>query len=236
MDSISQAALGSAVVLATMGRRTAAWKAALWGAVAGTLPDLDALIDHGDALLNMVLHRAESHSLFYLALLSAPLGWLVARLQGEQEHWPRWWLALALALLTHPLLDVLTIYGTQLLQPFTDYPYGVGSMFIIDPLYTLPLLVGVVAALRSRQGLRWNQAGLVLSTAYLGWSLLAQQHVRGVLEESLRAQNLPSSQVLVTPAPFSTVLWRAVAMGPEHYHEAYLRVGRDSCKKPQKCT
>ena len=95
MDSISQAALGSAVVLATMGRHTAAWKAALWGAVAGTLPDLDALIDHGDALLNMVLHRAESHSLFYLALLSAPLGWLVARLHGEQEHWPRWWLALA---------------------------------------------------------------------------------------------------------------------------------------------
>lgn len=83
MDSISQAALGSAIVLATMGRRTAAWKAALWGAVAGTLPDLDALIDHGDALLNMVLHRAESHSLFYLALASAPLGWLVARLQGE---------------------------------------------------------------------------------------------------------------------------------------------------------
>lgn len=222
MDSISQAALGSAVVLATMGRHTAAWKAALWGAVAGTLPDLDALIDHGDALLNMVLHRAESHSLFYLALLSAPLGWLVARLQGEQQHWRRWWLALALALLTHPLLDVLTIYGTQLLQPFTDYPYGVGSMFIIDPLYTLPLLVGVVAALRSQQGLRWNQAGLVLSTAYLGWSLLAQQHVRSVLEESLRAQNLPSSQVLVTPAPFSTVLWRAVAMGPEHYHEAYF--------------
>ena len=221
MDSISQAALGSAVVLATLGRRTAAWKAALWGAAAGTLPDLDAFIDHGEPLLNMVRHRAESHSLFFLALASAPLGWLVARLQGERKLWRRWWLALALALLTHPLLDVLTVYGTQLLQPFTDHPYGVGSMFIIDPLYTLPLLVGVVAALRHPQGLRWNQAGLVLSTAYLGWSLLAQQHVRGVLEEALRAQGLPANQVLVTPAPFSTVLWRAVAMGPEHYHEAY---------------
>lgn len=221
MDSISQAALGSAVVLAIMGRRTAAWKAALWGAAAGTLPDLDAFIDHGEPLLNMVRHRAESHSLFYLALASAPLGWLVARLQGEQTQWRRWWLALALALLTHPLLDLLTIYGTQLLQPFTDYPYGVGSIFIIDPLYTLPLLAGVAAALCRPQGLRWNQATLVLSTAYLGWGLLAQHHVRGVMEDSLRAQGLPDSQVLVTPAPFSTVLWRAVAMGPEHYHEAY---------------
>ena len=61
MDSISQAALGSAVVLATMGRHTAAWKAALWGAVAGTLPDLDALIDHGDALLGDVAPPADDH-------------------------------------------------------------------------------------------------------------------------------------------------------------------------------
>ena len=33
MDSVSQIALGAAVAVATMGRRTAVWKAALWGAV-----------------------------------------------------------------------------------------------------------------------------------------------------------------------------------------------------------
>lgn len=221
MDSLTQIALGSAVAIATLGRRTAVWKAALWGAVAGTLPDLDALIDHGDAILNMVLHRSESHALLYLTALSAPLAWLVSRLHGEGALFTRWWLALWLALITHPLLDWMTVYGTQLLLPFSNTPLAIGSVFIIDPLYTLPLLVGVVAALRHPQGLRWNQAGLVLSTAYLGWSLLAQQHVRGILEEALRAQGLPANQVLVTPAPFSTVLWRAVAMGPEHYHEAY---------------
>ena len=72
MDSLTQIALGSAVAVAVMGRRTSVRRSAAWGAVAGTLPDLDVLIDHGDALLDMVLHRAESHSLFYLTLL-APL-------------------------------------------------------------------------------------------------------------------------------------------------------------------
>ena len=66
MDSLTQIALGSAVAVAVMGRRTSVRRSAAWGAVAGTLPDLDVLIDHGDALLDMVLHRAESHSLFYL--------------------------------------------------------------------------------------------------------------------------------------------------------------------------
>ena len=55
MDSLTQFALGAAVGIAVMGRRTAPWKAALWGGALGTLPDLDALIDHGDPVRNMVL-------------------------------------------------------------------------------------------------------------------------------------------------------------------------------------
>ena len=72
MDSLSQLALGAAVSVAVMGRRTAVWKTVLWGAVAGTLPDLDVLIDQGDVIRNMVLHRAESHSIFWLTLFSLP--------------------------------------------------------------------------------------------------------------------------------------------------------------------
>jgi inner membrane protein len=224
MDSLSQIALGSAVVVATMGRRTAVWKAALWGAVAGTLPDLDVLLDHGDPILNMVLHRAETHALFWLTLFSLPLAAAVARLHGEWPQWRRWWLALWLALATHPLLDAMTVYGTQLALPFSDHPYGVGSMFIIDPLYTLPLLVGVGWALFARgrrRGLAANAAGLVLSTAYLGWSVAAQQHVEGIARASLAQQGIVAERVLVTPAPFNTVLWRVVAMSGSDFHEGF---------------
>ena len=35
MDSLTQIALGASIGVAVMGRRTAAWKAALWGGVAG---------------------------------------------------------------------------------------------------------------------------------------------------------------------------------------------------------
>ena len=147
---MAQAALGAAVAVGVMHRRTAVCRAASWGAVGGTLPDLDVLIDHGDPILNMVLHRAESHALFWFALFSAPLAWLAVRLHGQQTLWKRWWLALWLVLITHPLLDAMTVYGTQLLLPFTDHPFGVGSLFIIDPLHTVPLLVGAVLALSWR--------------------------------------------------------------------------------------
>jgi len=155
MDSVSQFALGAAVGVAVMGSRTAPWKAALWGGVCGTLPDLDALIDYGDAVSNMTLHRAETHSLFWQTLASPPIAAAIAALdRGSapvRRSFPGWLLAVWLALVTHALLDGMTVYGTQLGLPFTDHPFGLGSIFIIDPLYTIPLLVGVFVAARAKQ-------------------------------------------------------------------------------------
>lgn len=226
MDSVSQIALGSALAIATMGRRTAVWKAALWGAVAGMLPDLDVFIDHGNALANMVNHRGNSHSLLYLLLLSPLLGAGIARLHGQGALWRRWSLAMALVLVTHPILDWFTIYGTQLLRPFSNQAYGLGSIFVIDPLYTLPLLVGIVLALgrKAFAGLRANQIGLLLSSLYLGWSVGAQQHATGVAQASLTAQRIEAPQLLVTATPLNTLLWRVVALGDTHYWEGYYSV------------
>lgn len=223
MDSVSQIALGAALSVAVMGRRTAIWKAALFGGIAGTLPDLDAVINHGDPILNMVRHRAESHSLLYLTLLAPLLGWGLARLQGHITLWRRWTLALWLALFTHPLLDLMTVYGTRLLLPFTDHPYGVGSIFIIDPLYTLPLLFGLGAelVLKSSRGLRWNQVGLVLSTLYLMWGFGAQIYITNKAQASLKETGIQAERLLVNPTAFNSVLWRMVAMTPEYYYEGF---------------
>ena len=224
MDSLSQIALGAAVSVAVMGHRTAVWKAALWGAVAGTLPDLDVLIDHGDAIRNMVLHRGETHALLWLTLFSLPFAAGVAWLSREWVLWRRWWLAMWLALVTHPLLDAMTVYGTQLGLPFTNHPYGVGSVFIIDPLYTLPLLFGAGWALAGRgsgRGLRANAVGLAVSTAYLAWGMAAQQQVSQIASASLASQGIRAERLLVTPTAFNTVLWRVVAVSGDAYHEGF---------------
>ena len=223
MDSLSQIALGAAVSVAVAGPRVGYVRAAAWGAACGTLPDLDALIDHGDPVHNMTLHRAESHALFYLALVSPLIAVGIAKLHGQWAQLQIWWLAVFLALVTHPLLDTMTIYGTQLARPFSSYPFGVGSIFIIDPLYTLPLLIGVAIAVyrRDARGLRWNTLGLALSTAYLGWGVAAQAHVRGVAEEALARQGIAFERLLVQPTAFNSLLWRIVAVEHEAYHEGF---------------
>lgn len=223
MDSLSQLVLGAAIGVAVMGRRTAVWKAALWGGIAGTIPDLDALLDFGDPVRNMTYHRAESHGLFYLTLLAPLLAWLVSKLHGEAALFKRWCVALWLALFTHPLLDWFTIYGTQLMQPFSEHPYGLGSMFIVDPLYTLPLLLGVIIALSMRQfaGLRWNAVALGFSCVYLAWSVVAQAHVERFVRAQLQTQSQGYSLFFVTPTPLNTLVWRVVVMNEQSYSEGF---------------
>ncbi|QGY28696.1 metal-dependent hydrolase [Pantoea cypripedii] len=223
MDSLSQLALGASVSVAVMGRRVPVWQSALVGAVIGTLPDLDVFIDHGDAIRNMTLHRSQSHALLWLTLVSPLLSWLVAGLLRQRQHWASWWLATWLVLITHPLLDLMTVYGTQLGLPLTDCPYAVGSMYIIDPLYTLPLLIalGVALGRRDRIGLRWNQVGLVVSSLYLGWSMVAQSMATQHIGQQLAQQRVQPQRLLVTPTAFNTLVWRTVIMTPERYGEAY---------------
>jgi inner membrane protein len=224
MDSVTQILLGASIGVAVMGRRTAVWKSALWGGVAGLLPDLDVLIDHGDPILNMIRHRAETHALMLLALFSVPMAWVVSRIHRQKQLFGRWWWALMLALVTHPLLDWMTIYGTQIFQPLTDEAYGLGSMFIVDPLYSLPLLFGVVAALSLKttgRALSINGWALAFSTAYLAWSAVGQVMVTNHARQSLQAQGLPSQSLLVTPAPLNTILWRVVALDGERFHEGF---------------
>lgn len=222
MDSLTQMALGATVSVAVMGKRTSVLKAAAIGAFAGTLPDLDILIKYGDPVSDMTFHRTESHAFFYQTLLAPLLAWLVTRLDKQRQYFWHWTLALWLVLLTHSLLDAMTVYGTQFALPFSDYPFGVGSIFIIDPLYTLPLLLGLGLALyKGHRYLKANITGIIVSSGYLLWSVLAQQHVSHLAAQNLQQQQIDAQQVLVTPTALNTVLWRILVMTPDGYAEGF---------------
>ena len=224
MDSVSQAALGATIGVVVMGRSVPVWQSALAGAVVGTLPDLDVLIDQGDEIRNMVWHRAETHALFWQALATPVIAWMLAALTRTRAHLPRWCLMVLLGLFTHALLDAMTVYGTRVWLPFSDAPVGVGSLFIIDPLYTLPLLLGLLLALAIRSSTRgrWATIGLVVSTLYAGWSVAAQHYVTARVMATPEAAGLPAEQVLVTPTPFNTVLWRIVLVDGDSYSEGFF--------------
>jgi inner membrane protein len=122
-----------------------------------------------------------------------------------------------MALLTHPLLDAFTVYGTQLFWPLPGL-----SVFIIDPAYTLPLLVACVCAwwFGERRAASWCLlASIVLSTAYLGWSVAAKGIVECAVQRTLAAAGLQHAPRFSVPMPFNTLLWRVVVMTADGFLE-----------------
>ena len=212
MDSITQVALGASIAGAVAGK-TLGRSALLIGGVLGTLPDLDVVIDYGSAVANFTQHRGFSHSLFVLAPVALLLAWLLWRWK-PQLAFRRWLLLTGLVLLTHPILDAFTTYGTQLFWPFGG-PVAINSIFIIDPMYTLPLLAGCILFLIRPPAPRAIVVGLTLSTLYLGWTLAAQQIITNRVTPALADAGMENARLMVQPMPFTTVLWRATAMNDE---------------------
>jgi inner membrane protein len=261
MDSITQIVLGAAVGEVVLGRKVGN-KAMLWGAIAGTIPDLDvyqSLIF--DTLRANELHRGFSHSILFSILIAPVLAWLVSHkekwslailitiilgfplitvpsiaiklvlmgvivlvlyfiLKGKyvasiasQKEWTKlmFW-----SLITHPLLDCHTTWGTQLLWPL-PYKLAWNNIFVVDPLYTLPFLVFVAAAMfynRESTKRKWlNYTGIILSTTYMLWSLGVKWYTFRIFEDNLESKGISYSRLTTVPTPANTFLWSATADG-----------------------
>lgn len=233
MDSLSQIVLGAAVAAAIAPARHRR-AALLAGAALGTLPDLDSLpilLFTDNPVTLMTVHRSFSHSLSVLPIIGWLIWWLFKRRGKRVAESPRrWFWAIQLALVTHPLLDAFTVYGTQLLWPLPSQPVMWSSVFIIDPAYTLWLLLACAIAWFAREKMlaqRVLATGLLLSSAYLGWSLLAKGMVDRQAERTLASMGLADTPRFSVPMPFNTLLWRVVAMTPSGYAEAEYSVVAD---------
>lgn len=226
MDSLTQLTLGAAVGELAAGKK-AGNKAIYWGMFAGTLPDLDVLfMPFLDPVQQLAFHRGISHSIFFAILISPLLAWLVTKIHPKSEAtFKDWTILFFLGTLTHSLLDSLTTYGTQLFLPFSDYRVAINSIFLVDFVYTLPLLFTVIVCLflhrNSSKRRFWNYLGLGFSTLYLCFGLGMKMYMQPVFKTALAEQNIQYDQFMTAPTPLNTVLWYCVASNDEGNYMGY---------------
>lgn len=229
MDSVTQFTLGACVGVAVLGRKIGPRRAALTGGVLGTLPDLDVFMAPDDPIEAFVQHRGWTHSLFVHAALTPVFGEVIRRMfKGLRDRPFQTWAAVFLCLTTHALLDAITVYGTRLFWPFSTDPVALGSIFIIDPLYTLPLLVVMVWAFFLRDiSVRFRKTMIVcfgLTTAYLGWTAIAQFVMTQRANSLLADKKISPDRILAIPTPFNSFFWRVVGIDGDRYFNLYMPV------------
>ncbi|MBI3506394.1 MAG: metal-dependent hydrolase [Proteobacteria bacterium] len=224
MDSFTHLAVGACVGHAVAGPRLGR-RALAFGALAATIPDLDTVLQAGAgawAWAEWQHHRGFTHSLFFGVLAGPALGWIAWSYHNRQRPFEPGgghdalgaWITLFVAcLLTHPLLDVFTIYGTQLLAPLSDARFAVAGIGIIDPFYTLaPLLAALLAfaqpaRLRSRIAVF---AALFVSSGYLLYGVVQNRQVEAQARGQLAREGAAPVEVRVYTTIFQPWLRRIV--------------------------
>ncbi len=211
MDSLTQIVLGAAVGEVVLGRKIGN-KAMLYGAIAGTIPDLDVLaFNFMETSRALEFHRGFTHSIIFSVIFAPLFAWIVSRYE-KYKDFKGWSLLFFWAFFTHPLLDAHTTWGTQLFWPL-DIRLAFKSIFVIDPLYTLPFLVFLILAMiRKRtdpKRLFYNNLGLIISSTYLIITLILKGLSFIQFEKALEKQNIEYSEMETRPSPLNTILWSA---------------------------
>ncbi|KAA2214029.1 metal-dependent hydrolase [Teichococcus oryzae] len=236
MDSVTQALFGATVAAAgfhrTLGRRVV-----VAGAALGTLPDLDVAVGWAaDGFATWRHHRGITHSVLFGPVVGPFIGRAIAgweaRRRGEQDpvRLRAWiWLSV-LALLTHPVIDAFTSYGTQLLAPFSDHRFALNAMPIIDPIYSGVLLLAVLVTGFSRRSDRAVPVAALALLFITCWTLNAwaqgERTVR-LARGQLAAGGVAATSVEAYPLLFQPWYRRVVAKAPDG-----LRIGRHSLLAP----
>jgi inner membrane protein len=195
------------------------------GLVAGLLPDVDTLIRSAeDPLLMLSMHRHFTHSLAF-----APIGALVAVLicwPLARKYLPfgRAYLAAFAAYLSHLLLDYSTSYGIHILWPFSHEPISANIIAVVDPVFTLILVVALILALALKRR-HWVYAGLGLGCVYLAFGLIQNQRALGVAEQLAAERGQNPERINIKPTMANLVLWRAMTVEGDTAYVDAVRVG-----------
>ncbi len=232
MDSLTQIVLGAACGEAVLGKKIGN-KALLFGAIGGTIPDLDVFIGsllYHNEIDAMLFHRGFMHSILFSILGAFLIGWLVHKLYdtGKRLHTTTqkdWILLFFWSLFTHPILDCFTPYGTQLFAPFSNYRVAFNNIAVADPLYTAPFLISLtILMFYKRQNSKrqfWLRLGVGLSSVYMLFTIFNKIYIDSVFKSSLKSEHISYDRYSTQPSILNNILWYGVAETETSYRVAF---------------
>jgi|SRR5688572_19901808 len=230
MDSLTHTLLGACLGEAIAGKKMGK-KAMLFGILANNLPDADVVTALWNTEAHSLLaHRGITHSLLFVTvmtlLLSLLFGKWFAKYQLTRKEWI---LLMGSGLFLHILLDACTTYGTGWFEPFSSYRVSFNTLFILDPFFSLPILLGtlILLILKNRR-IKTRKivftSALSLSAAYLLVTIIIKLNVNAVIKEDLASKQIDYDSYFSSPSPMNNIMWYSVVSKGETFYTGYYSI------------
>ena len=222
MDPISQGTVGAAFAQSTANKSNII-KIGIIGFLAGLAPDLDVLIrSENDPILFLEYHRQFSHSLFFIPLGSLIVAMLIFPLFKKSMSLKTIYVASFLGYATHGLLDACTSYGTLLFWPFSNERVTWNNISIIDPLFTIPALILIGIAIKTRKKI-FSFFAIGWITFYLSLGFVQYERASSAAIELAESRGHVAERMTLKPSFGNLILWKSIYQYKEVFYVDAIR-------------
>jgi len=227
MDPITQGTVGAAFAQSTANKNNIL-RIGVIGFLAGLAPDLDVLIrSSNDPILFLEYHRQFSHSLFFIPFGSLIVALLIFPLVKKSMSLKTVYIASFLGYATHGLLDACTSYGTQLFWPFSNERVTWNNISIVDPLFTIPILILVGTAIKTRKRL-FSFFAIGWATFYLSLGFVQYERALSTAIELAHSRGHNAERLTLKPSFGNLILWKSIYQHEEKFYVDAIRTVRSS--------
>ena len=226
MDPLSQGVLGAALPQSISNKKSLGIIGVI-GFLSGLAPDLDIFIrSKSDPILFLEFHRQFTHSLIFI-----PFGGLLCALvlyflisKRFKISFKSTWVYSTLGYATHGLLDACTSYGTLLFWPFSQTRIAWNNISIIDPIFTIPLLVLIVIA-----GLKQKKIFAVIAILwavfYLSLGMYQKNEAIKIGTIIAKSRGHDAIRISVKPSIGNLLLWKSIYETKDKFYIDAIRLG-----------
>lgn len=226
MDTITHTVIGICAGELIAGKQLGK-KAMLYGALANNIPDIDVFSGfwlHTPS--SLLAHRGFTHSLLFAIIFSPLLAYVFRKIyKNKPVSYFQWLLIFGSGILTHIFIDAFTTYGTGWFEPFNHTRVSFNTLFIIDPLFSIPVLIGAIILLllknNSTKRRPWAKWTLVASSIYFIFAAFNKLYIDHVVERSLATQHIQYDNYMAAPTPLNNILWYIVVKNGSMYYLGY---------------
>jgi inner membrane protein len=229
MDSLTHIALGACIGELFTDKQFGK-KAMLWGAMAQSIPDIDFIAGFWlSPTADLIAHRSFTHSILFALLIT-----FFMAVVAERFHRPhnislkKWMWFLGTEVFVHLLLDGFNNYGTGWFKPFTDKRFTFNAIYVVDPFFSLPGILGCLALIllhsTHHRRIVWARTTIIMTLFYLGYALFNKYEVSKPLPDLAKKEGITYDRYFTTPAPLNTWLWFVVFEKKEGYYTGYRSV------------
>ena len=222
MDPISQGAVGAAFAQSTA-KKNNIIRIGFIGFLAGLAPDLDVLIQSSeDPILFLEYHRQFSHSLFFIPFGSLLVALLIFPFFRSSMSLKTVYIACFFGYATHGLLDACTSYGTQLFWPFSDQRVTWNNISIVDPLFTIPIVILLGVAVKTRKKM-FSFIAIGWITFYLSLGFIQYERTLSAAMELSYSRGHNAERLTLKPSFGNLILWKSIYQHEETYYVDAIR-------------